>query len=49
MVVPYVKPQSMGNREGLRELKLTNCQGRGVSIQTEGGVSFSALRYTDAD
>lgn len=45
----YVKPQSMGNREGLRELKLTNHEGEGICIETEGNVSFSALRYTDAD
>ena len=49
MVERYVKPQSMGNREGLRELKLTNAKGRGILIETEGNVSFSALRYTDAD
>lgn len=49
MNVPYVKPQSMGNREGLRELKLTDASGRGVCVRTEGTVSFSALRYTDED
>lgn len=47
--VPYMKPQSMGNREGLRELALYNNEGKGVKIQTEGKVSFSALRYTDKD
>lgn len=45
----YVKPQSMGNREGLRELKLTDDSGKGICIKTEGNVSFSVLRYTDAD
>lgn len=45
----YVKPQSMGGREGLRELTLTDAAGRGVRIETEGEVAFSALRYTDAD
>lgn len=49
MLVPYVKPQSMGNREGLRELILTDTSGNGVKICTEGDVSFSALRYTDED
>lgn len=49
MEVPYMKPQSMGNREGLRELTLYNKEGKGVKIQTEGSVSFSALRYTDKD
>lgn len=49
MDVPYVKPQSMGNREGLRELKMTDASGKGICIRTEGNVSFSALRYTDED
>ena len=45
----YVKPQSTGNREGLRELILTNDKGEGVKIETEGKVSFSALQFTDKD
>ena len=49
MAEKYVKPQSMGNREGLRELILRDASGRGVCIRTEGDVSFSALRYTDKD
>lgn len=49
MTAEYVKPQSMGNREGLRELVLTDAQGNGVKIETEGNVSFSTLPYTDAD
>lgn len=49
MEVPYMKPQSMGNREGLRELTLYNKEGKGVKIQTEGNVAFSVLRYTDKD
>ena len=49
MVVPYVKPQSTGNREGLREVKFTDSEGKGIRIETEGKVSFSALRYTDED
>ena len=49
MEVPYMKPQSMGNREGLRELTLRDADGKGITIQTEGNVSFSALRYTDKD
>ncbi|MCF0159463.1 MAG: DUF4981 domain-containing protein, partial [Bacteroidaceae bacterium] len=43
----YVKPQSMGGREQLRELVLTNAQGKGLRIQTEGQVSFSINPYTD--
>ena len=46
---PYIKPQSTGSHEGLRELILTDNQGRGIRIETEGHVSFSALRYTDED
>ncbi len=45
----YVKPQSGGNREGLRELSLTNAKGVGLNIKVlAGDCSFSALRYTDA-
>ena len=49
MVVGYVKPQTMGNREGLRELVMEASDGRGFKVETEGEVSFSALRYTDED
>ena len=45
----YVKPQSTGGREGLRELTLTDAQGKGITIETQGNVSFSILPYTDAD
>ena len=47
MVVYYQKHQSMGNREGLRELTLTDAKGKGVRIETQGEVSFSALPYND--
>ena len=49
MAAPYVKPQSSGSREQLREVTFTNSNGEGVKIETEGNVSFSALPYTDAD
>ena len=45
----YVKPQSSGSREELREATFTNSNGEGIKIETEGNVSFSALPYTDAD
>ena len=46
---PYVKPQSAGSREGLRELTLKARDGFALNIQTEGEVSFSAQQHTDAD
>ena len=49
MFVPYVKPQSCGSREQLRELVLADAKGFGLRIETEGEVSFSALPFTDAD
>ena len=49
MADPYVKPQSSGSREGLREVTFTDNNGQGVKIETEGNVSFSALPYTDED
>lgn len=45
----YVKPQSTGGREGLRELVLRGADGEGVRFETEGNVAFSALRFTDED
>ena len=48
MFEPYPKPQSMANREGLRDLLLYNAEsGAGVRIQTEGDVAFSLLHYND--
>ena len=43
----YIKPQSMGNREDLRELRLTDKEGNGIKIETEGKVAFSTLHHTD--
>ena len=48
MFEPYPKPQSMGNREGLRDLLLFNPdEGYGVKLQTRGDVAFSLLHYSD--
>ena len=47
MVVPYVKPQTTGGREGLRELSLMAEDGFELKVVTEGQVSFSTLPYTD--
>ncbi len=46
----YVKPQSTGNREGLRRVRFSNPEtGRSLTIETQGKVNFSALPWTDAD
>ena len=45
----YMKPQSMGNREGLRYLMLLDGDGRGLRIDVDGRASFSALRFTDQE
>lgn len=46
----YVKPQTTGNRQGLRELTLSDpATGKGIVIETEGDVNFSALPWTDMD
>ena len=48
MFEPYPMPQSMGNREGLRDLLLfSNEDGVGVKVQTRGNVAFSLLHYSD--
>lgn len=48
MFEPYPKPQSMGNREDMRELRLFNpISGNGVKVEAEGKVAFSALHYDD--
>ncbi|MBO7290422.1 MAG: DUF4981 domain-containing protein [Bacteroidaceae bacterium] len=50
MFEPYPKPQSMGNREGLRDLLLFNPdEGYGLKVQTRGNVAFSLLHYSDVD
>lgn len=49
MLESYVKPQTTGGREGLRELVLSDESGFGVKIETQGTVAFSALPYTDED
>ena len=50
MFEPYPMPQSMGNREGLRDLMLFDPDGGyGVKVQTRGNVAFSLLHYKDVD
>lgn len=45
----YVKPQTMGNREDVRYICITDGNGAGMKIETDGTVNFSALHYTDID
>ena len=51
MFEPYPKPQSMGNREGLRDLTLYTQQAdnsrTGIRIEALGNVAFSMLPYDD--
>ena len=48
MFEPYPMPQSMGNREGLRDLLLFSEEEEiGVRVQTRGNVAFSLLHYSD--
>ncbi len=48
MFEPYPKPQSMGNRENLRDLTLVDPEtGNGIKVETEGDVAFSTLYYSD--
>ncbi|MBR4312954.1 MAG: DUF4981 domain-containing protein, partial [Bacteroidaceae bacterium] len=50
MFEPYPKPQSMGNREALRDLSLYTVEEnarQGVRIETLGQVAFSVLAYDD--
>ncbi|MCM1477379.1 MAG: DUF4981 domain-containing protein [Bacteroides sp.] len=49
MAEHFVRPQTMGNREDLRHLRLTNAQGFGLEVETEGTVNFSALHSTEQD
>ena len=50
MFEPYPKPQSMGNREGLRDLTLYTAEGdarTGFRVEALGQVAFSVLAYDD--
>lgn len=47
MMERYIKPQSTGNREGLREVCFTDNAGHGLKVETEGEVSFAAIPYTE--
>ena len=46
-LVNYARTQSCGNRMGLRRLDLTDAEGNGVRVETQGRVDFSLLPYDD--
>lgn len=47
MYVPYIMPQSCGNRTGVREAVLTAADGQGVAIAAPGTMEFAAMRYSE--
>lgn len=47
MIEAHPKPQSVGNHMELRELTLTNSEGKGVKVETSGNVAFSFLHFDD--
>ena len=49
MLYPYIKPQTTGNHEGVREIMLYDAEGCGFCIEVEGDCAFTALRYSDEE
>ncbi|MBQ4162963.1 MAG: beta-galactosidase, partial [Parabacteroides sp.] len=45
----YVRAQTMGNREEVRWLSLTNKSNQGIKITSKDRLNFSALHFTDQD
>jgi beta-galactosidase len=45
----YVRSQSMGNREGVRWLSLTDTAGKGMKVISKDNLSVTALHFTDAE
>lgn len=45
----YVRAQSMGNREDIRWLTLTDQNNAGLKITSKNNLSFSALHFSDMD
>ena len=48
-IVNYARTQSCGNRMSLRRLDLTDNDGNGFRVETQGQVDFSILPYDDHD
>jgi beta-galactosidase/beta-glucuronidase len=49
MYVPYVKPQEHGNRPDTRWAVLSDVRGRGLMVQGEPTINFSASHFTPHD
>lgn len=49
MMTHYTRPQSNGNREEVRWVKLTNEKGEGIMISAPDLMSFSALPYSEME
>jgi beta-galactosidase len=45
----YVRSQSMGNRENIRWVSISDNSGTGLKISAKNHLSFSALHLTDED
>lgn len=45
----YVRTQSLGNREEIRWVSLTNNQNKGLKIISKNNLNFSALHFSDID
>lgn len=45
----YLRAQSMGNREEIRWLSVSDGQGKGLKIVSNDKLSFTALHYSDKD
>ncbi|GAA4785081.1 glycoside hydrolase family 2 TIM barrel-domain containing protein [Olivibacter ginsenosidimutans] len=49
MYTHYMRPQSMGNREDTKWLKITNAANQGLVIVADDKMGFSTLPYTEQD
>ncbi len=47
MYEPYFRPQTCGNREDIREVTISDDNGFGVRVNTEGSVSLQLQHYDD--
>lgn len=45
-MTPYVRPQECGNHVGTRWMELTDQEGSGIRIESDGTFEFSVLPYT---